>query len=163
MSQNISIENEQKIKDLLNDENAELIIKTMIKEYSKDSLIKAQDLLSYINDTVSNIIHIYNKQIVELNQASWMLLFQKEMDDKDIHTYFATMVPVCKTLFPNGEPENGNLAQKKYFNKFLELCENKKAFSWDNKSDVQWAKTYDYINYLKMIWNNYIDLKENNK
>ena len=33
MSQYISIENEQKMKALLNDENVELIMKNMIKEY----------------------------------------------------------------------------------------------------------------------------------
>lgn len=163
MSQNISIENEQKIRDLLNDEDAELIIKTMIKEYSKDSLIKAQDLLSYIKDVVSNIINISSRQIQELSQASWMLIFQKKMDEKDIHAYFATMVPVCKTLFSSGEPENGNLAQKEYFNKFLELFKNKKAFSWNKESDVEWAIQYDYYDYLQMIWDNYIDLKDNNK
>ena len=79
------------------------------------------------------------------------------LDEKDIHAYFATMVPVCQTLFSNGEPENGNLAQKEYFNKFLELFKNKKAFSWNKESDVEWAIQYDYYDYLQMIWDNYID------
>ena len=153
----ISIENEQKMRDLLNDENVELIMETMIKEYSKNSLTRAQNLLNYINKIVSNIITISNKQIQKLNQASWMLVFQKKMDEKDIHAYFATMVPVCQTLFSNGEPENGNLAQKEYFNKFLELFKNKKAFSWNKESDVEWAMQYDYYDYLQMIWDNYID------
>ncbi len=156
MSQHITIENEQKIKELLNDENIDLIMTTMINKYTCDSLNRAQNLLDYINKIVSNIINISNKQIQELNQASWMLIFQKKMDEKDIHTYFATMVPVCKTLFSNGEPENGNLAQKEYFNKFLELFKNKKAFSWNKESDVEWAIQYDYYNYLQMIWDKYI-------
>lgn len=132
-------------------------MKTMIKEYSKDSLTKAQNLLGYINNIVCNIINISNKQIQELNQASWMLVFQKKMDEEDIHTYFATMVPVCKTLFYDGYPDNGNLAQKEYFDKFLELFKNKKAFSWNKESDVEWAIQYDYYDYLQMIWDKYIN------
>lgn len=162
MSRYLSAEIEQKINELVNDKDSELIMKTMIKEYSKDSLTKAQDLLSYINDVASNIINISSKQIQELSQSSWMLIFQTEMDKNDVHSYFATMVPVCKTLFPDGEMTNANFAQKRYFEKFIKLCENKKAFSWDNKSDVQWAKTYGYIDYLKMIWNSYIRKETNN-
>ena len=79
MSQYISIENEQKMKALLNDENVELIMKNMIKEYSKNSLNRAQNLLNYINNIVCNIINISNKQIQELNQASWMLIFQNSL------------------------------------------------------------------------------------
>ena len=81
----ISTENEQKMRDLLNDENVELIMETMIKEYSKNSLTRAQNLLNYINKIVSNIITISNKQIQKLNQASWMLVFQKKVDEQDIH------------------------------------------------------------------------------
>lgn len=155
MKQYISIENEQKINELLNNENAELIMKTMINKYTSNSLDKAQSLLEYINKIVSNIINISSKHIQELNQTSWLLLFQTAMDETDVHTYFATMVPICKTLFPSGELQNGNLAQKKYFEKFIELYKNKKAFSWDNKSDVLWAKSYNYYDYLKMIWEKY--------
>jgi len=159
MNKYISDENEQKINDLLNDKNAEFIMKTMISKYSANSLENAQNLSLYINDIVSNIIKITSKNIQDLNQAAWMLMFQREMDIKDIHTYFATIVPVCKTLFPNGEPINGNLSQKEYFNKFLALFANKKAFSWNKESDVEWAMQYDYYDYLQMIWDNYISDK----
>lgn len=161
MNKYISLENEQKINELINDENAELIMKCMINKYTEGSLNRAQDMLSFINDIVSNIIKCTSIQIQELNQASWMLIFQNEMDETDVHTYFATILPVCKTLFPNGYPENGNLAQKKYFEKFIELCKNKKAFSWDKKSDVQWAISYNYGDYLDMIFKKYIDRGEN--
>lgn len=157
MKQYISIENERKIDELLNDENSEIIVKQIINKYSATSLEHAQDLLTYINEIVKNIISLTGSQIQQLNQASWMLLFQTQMDEKDKHSYFATMVPVMKTLFPDGYPENGNLAQKEYFNKFIALCTDKKAFDWDNKSDVSWAKQYDYFEYLDMIFTKYID------
>lgn len=163
MNKYISSENEQKINDLLNDENAEFIMKTMINKYSANSLENAQNLSTYINDIISNIIKIASKNIQDLDQASWMLMFQREMDVKYVHTYFATMVPVCKTLFPDGEPINGNLAQKEYFNKFLGLCSNKKAFDWNNESDVSWAVQFDYHDYLDMIFKNYIDRGSNTK
>lgn len=153
----ISIENEKKINELLNDSNVDLIVKYMINKYTENSVSRTQDMIEFINDLTSNIIKYNSIQIQALNQASWMLMFQNEMNEKDVQTYFATMVPVCKTLFPNGELENENLAQKKYFNKFLELFRNKKAFSWNKQSDVDWAKQYNYYDYLKMIWDKYIN------
>ncbi len=153
----ISAENEKKINELLNDSNVDLIVRYMINKYTENSVSRTQDMIEFINDLTSNIIKYNSIQIQALNQASWMLMFQNEMNEKDVQTYFATMVPVCKTLFPNGELENENLAQKKYFNKFLELFRNKKAFSWNKESDVEWAMQYDYYDYLQMIWDKYID------
>lgn len=157
MSKYISIENEQKINELLSDENSELIMKFMINKYTNESIQNAQIMLSYINDVVSNMMKISATKIQDLNQASWMLLFQTQMDEDDIHSYFATMVPVVKTLFPNGYPENGNVAQKEYFNKFIKLCKNKKAFNWNKETDILWAKSYNYYEYLDMIFTKFVN------
>ncbi len=153
----ISEENKSKMNDLLKDDNVALIIKTMIHEYVKKSVYVGQDLIRYINEIVTDIIVKNEKDIANLKEASWMLLFQNEMNKQDVHSYFATMVPVMKTLYPDGLDESVNLAQQKYFKNFIDLCKNKKAFSWDNKSDVMWANCYDYSDYLEMIFKNYID------
>ena len=78
----------------------------------------------------------------------------------EVSSYFATMVPVCKTLFPDGYPKNGNLAEREYFNKFISLLKNKKAFDWNDHSDISWAKQYDYYDYLTVIKEKYIDRKD---
>lgn len=153
----ISEENKSKMNDLLKDDNVALIIKTMIHEYVKNSVYVGQDLIRYINEIVTDIIVKNENDIANIKGASWMLLFQNEMNKKDVHSYFATTVPVMKTLYPNGLDNSANLAQKKYFKNFINLCKNKKAFSWDNKSDVEWADQYEYTDYLKMIFENYID------
>lgn len=117
------------MNDLLKDDEADLIMKT----------------IQMIGD------------IEILKEVSWMLLFQNEMNKQDVHSYFMIMVSVMKTLYPNGLDESANLVQKKYFKNFIDLCKNKKAFSWDNESDVEWVNCYDYGDYLKMIFENYID------
>lgn len=153
----ISEENKSKMNDLLKDDNIGLIMRTMIHEYVKKSVYVGQDLIRYINEIVTDIIVKNENDIADLKGASWMLLFQNEMNKQDVHSYFATMVPVMKTLYPDGLDNSANLAQKKYFKNFIDLCKNKKAFSWDNKSDVEWSDQYEYTNYLKMIFKNYID------
>lgn len=159
MKEYISELNRSKMNDLLKDSNVDLIIKTMINEYTKDSIYNAQSLISYINSIVSNIIMKTSNDVRDLKQASWMLIFQNEMNKKDVHSYFATMVSVMKILYPNGLDESANLAQKKYFKNFINLCKDKKAFSWDNKSDIEWANHYNYTDYLKMIFKNYVNEK----
>ena len=156
MKKQISIENERKINELLNDNDAEILVKHIINEYTNNSLEHAQDLLHYINDIVANVINITSSQIRNLSQAAHLMIFQTQMNETDVRTYFATMLPIVKTLFPDGYPVNGNLAQKEYFDKFLNLCKNKKAFSWNKESDVDWLMQYDYYDYLEMIWSKYI-------
>ena len=156
MNKFISIENENKINDLINDENSELIIKELITKYCNKSINNAIDILEFIPRITSILIKNMNEQLSEYNQAASLLLLQTKMNKDDIHTYFATMVPICMIMFPEGYPENGNLAEKDYFNDFLNLFKNKKAFSWDDKNDISWANQFHYYNYLNMIYNKYI-------
>lgn len=157
MKEYISEINKSKINDLLKDENIDLIMKTMIHEYSKDSIERALNLISYVNLLVDNIIKNSSNQINELTQAGNLLIFQMGMNKSDINTYFASMVPIMKVLYPNGLDDNASLVQKDYFKQFIKLCKNKKAFSWNKESDVEWAKCYGYDEYLHMIFKKYID------
>lgn len=161
MKEYISEQNRLKMDHLLMDNNVDLIIKTMIKEYTQKSIYNAQNLITYMNDIISNILNIVNNDVNQLTLAGQMLILQKEMNKSDVHTYFATLVPVMKTLYPDGLDDNASLAQKNYFNEFIDLYKNKKVFSWDNKNDVDWANHYKYTDYLKMIFDKYIDKKDN--
>lgn len=156
----ISIENQQKIENLLMDENVDLIVQKIIHDYAEQSIDNAQKIINYITTVTDQIISNMDKQFSHAKQSANMLLIQTKMDKNEVSSYFATMVPVCKTLFPDGYPKNGNLAEREYFNKFISLLKNKKAFDWNDHSDISWAKQYDYYDYLTVIKEKYIDRED---
>lgn len=154
---NMLSSSEEKLLDLLiNNNKASVYLKYMIINYAKSSLINANELLEYNNEILKIINNEYEKTLKETNTALHMSIVKQSFDKSDVHSYFAIMVPICKIKFPNGVTDSMSISEKNYFNEFIELYRNKKAFNWNSQSDVEWAKSYNYIDYLKSIYDKYI-------
>lgn len=138
------------IKNLLHNYSQEEVIRTIIQEYTKNSIENCQFLLNLIPNIANHSIHILNRENLGKSQAISMIMFQNIVDYKgNESTYFASMVPVCLTHFPEGNAKRCSEAERKYFELFCKLLKNKKAFSWDK--DKKWADDYGYTDYLKLV------------
>ena len=78
------------------------------------------------------------------------------MDKEDKHSYFASMVPIMKAMYPEGLSNNESCARIKYFEEFIRLMKDPKVFSLEDKEDVEWARQFDYLDYLMFIHRDYV-------
>ena len=146
----ISVQQEMEINNLISCENSREIIRNIIETYSKESANNCQFLLNLIPDIANRSIHILEKERMEKSQAIFMMMFERTAEIKgNEEAYFASMIPVCKTHFPEGNAKRCSQAEKDYFNLFCKLFKNKKAFSW--KRDKEWANAYGYSDYLRLV------------
>lgn len=146
----ITIEQERCISDLLSSKNSKDVVKAIIDEYSTDSVDNCRFLLKLIPDIAHHAIHIIEKERMEKSQAIFMMMYERIADIKgNESTYFASMVPVCITHFPEGHARGRSEAERNYFKLFCDLLKNKKAFSW--KKDRDWADVYKYTDYLRLV------------
>ena len=138
------------IKGLLSTCNPEEVVKTVISEYTKNSVENCQFLLKLIPEIADHSIQILEQERMEKSQAIFWMMFQRFAQEKGNEAaYFASMVPVCKTYFSNGKNEGRSLVEIDYFNHFCELFKNKKAFSWEKDKD--WADSMGYTDYLRLV------------
>lgn len=146
----ISAQQDMEIKNLLSCENSREVICNIIEEYSKESVSNCQFLLNLVPDIANRSIHILEKERMKKSQAIFMLMFERIAEIKgNEDAYFASMVPVCMTHFPEGNAIKRSEAERRYFELFCELFKNKKAFSWNR--DKEWANSMGYTNYLLLV------------
>ncbi len=146
---------ESLIADILTkDEDVQrTIVHKLINAWSKCDVKNAEMLLNIIPEVTTNLIDQMSQTIQEYSIASNMLILQKAIRRRsDASSLFASMVPVCKTLFPDGVAENCSIAQQQYFEEFVKLLQNPKVFNWDE--DKAWADSYNYTEYLKKVTKN---------
>lgn len=138
------------IKSLLSTCNPEEVVRTVITEYTKNSVENCQFLLKIIPEIADHSIHLLNREVLRKSEAISMVIFENAIDYKgNEEIYFASMIPVCLTHFPEGNAERCSEAERRYFNLFCKLFKNKKAFSW--KRDKDWADSYGYTDYLQLV------------
>lgn len=143
---------ERKILDgILCMDYAKEAVEYMVKEYSKQSVENTRHLIQFISELSDIMLAHKEKEVGQHRQALFWLIVQKEMDEGkvDDRQLFASMVPVCMARFPNGTSGGYSTAEKKYFDRFLKLFKNKKAFSWEK--DKTWADQCGYTDYLKLV------------
>ena len=146
----ITIQQENEIKNLISYDNSREVIRNIIEEYAEESTNNCQFLLNLIPDIANCSIYALEKEKMKKSQAIFMMMFERIAEIKgNEDTYFASMIPVCMTYFPEGNAKGCNEAEKDYFNLFCKLFKNKKAFSWDRDKD--WANTYKYTDYLRLV------------
>ncbi len=133
---------------ILASNNAEAIVKKLLLQYAGQSVDNARRVLSYVADVSNAALCQVNKQSEEYKEAGFWLIQQSGID-MDSHGLFASMVPVCKAMFPNGYPDKGSGCDKAYFRKFVELLHDKRVFSWEKDKD--WADMYGYSDYLRLV------------
>lgn len=138
------------IKGLLSTCNPKEVVRTVITEYAKNSVEDCQFLLKLIPEIANHSIQILEKEKMEKSQAIFMMMFEQSVGIKENEdTYFASMIPVCMTHFPEGNAKKHSKAEKNYFSLFCTLFKNRKAFSWER--DKVWADSYGYTDYLRLV------------
>lgn len=148
---NISVEDYEKISAIVQSPNSKDLMENLIKIYASQSVDHATHLIEVIPAVSSAAMQILNKYLVDSCQVSTMLINQRCMEIDKEGMYFASMVPVCKQMFPKGTIEGHSKAQKEYFDLFLKLFKDKKQFDWNNPLDISWAKQYEYYDYLAKV------------
>ncbi len=144
------------IQNIVDRQDSKEFMDKLIALYCLQSAENCQHLIDTIPNIVNQQITFYANQIVDYRQAANWLIVGKSMDRKDKHSYFASMVPIIKTMYPEGLNTNESLARIKYFEEFIELMKDPKVFSLDNEEDIEWARSFDYLDYLMFIYRNYV-------
>ena len=128
----------------------------LISFYCLQSAENCQHLVDAIPNVVNQQIRFYSNQITEYRQAANWVIVGISMDKKDKHSYFASMVPIMKTMYPEGLSGKESCARIKYFEEFIGLLKDPKVFSLNNKEDIEWARQFDYLDYLVLMYTKYV-------
>lgn len=144
------------IQNIVNRVDSKDFMDKLISFYCLRSAENCQHLVDAIPNIVNQQIRFYSNQITDYRAAANWLIVVKSMDKKDKHSYFASMVPIMKTMYPEGLSGSESCATIKYFEEFIDLLKDPKVFSLDNKEDVEWARQFDYLDYLIFIYRNYV-------
>lgn len=146
----------QLIQDIVNREDSKDFMDKLISFYCLQSSDNCQHLVELIPRIVDQQIRVYSEQILDYRQAANWLIVGRSMDKKDRHSYFASMVPIMKAMYPEGLSKNESLARIEYFEEFIGLMKDPKVFSLNSKEDIEWAKQFDYLDYLMFIYRDYV-------
>lgn len=138
--------------ELLKGKDAEEMVMFTIKQYADMSVQNARLLLEVIPKIADAAIRIMAKDAADKALAAFWLMGQRKMEPDESGTYFASMVPVCKVLFPNGSYDGSCVAEAEYWELFIKQFQNPKVFSWSK--DAGWAENYGYTDYLKLVEEN---------
>lgn len=144
------------IQNIANREDGKEFMDKLIAFYCLQSAENCQHLVDTIPNIVNQQIRFYSNQITDYRRAASWLIGGRSMDRKDKHSYFAFMVPIMKTRYPEGLSGSESCARIKYFEEFIELMKDPEVFSLDNKSDIQWATQFDYLDYLVLMYAKYV-------
>lgn len=144
------------IQNIVDRKDSKEFMDKLISFYCLRSAENCQHLVDAIPNIVNQQIRFYSNQIADYRAAANWLIVGKSMNRKDKHSYFASMVPIMKTMYAEGLSKNESCARIKYFEEFIELMKDPKVFSLNNKEDVEWARQFDYLNYLMFIYRNYV-------
>lgn len=144
------------IQEIVDREDSKAFMDKLISFYCLQSSNNCQHLVELIPQIVGQQIRFYSDQIIDYRQAANWLIIGQSMDKKDKHSYFASMVPIMKAMYPEGLNKNESLARIEYFEEFIGLMKDPKVFSLNNKEDIEWAKQFDYLDYLMFIYRNYV-------
>lgn len=128
----------------------------LISLYCMQSAKNCQHLVDAIPNIVNQQIRFYVNQVTDYRQAANWLIVGRSMDKEDRRSYFASMVPIMKAMYPEGLSDNESCARIKYFEEFIGLMKDPRVFSLNNREDIEWARSFDYLEYLMFIYRNYV-------
>lgn len=145
----LSFKHESMIREILADKYAEEIVLTLMNKFAAKDPENCRTLIRNSDRLADKMMELQQKEINAAYQAAFMAITQRDFNTRDHTTYFASMVPVCKVLFPTGTADGECLALRKYFGEFVKLLHNPKAF--DIKRDRNWAEQFGYLDYLVLV------------
>lgn len=137
------------LHEVLKWNNAEDAISFLLRKYSEQSADNAKFLLNAIPQVAELALERSRVVAVENANAAFWLICQRGMKVDNDGMYFASMVPVCKALFPEGKRKGCSKAESDYFDLFVKQFKNPNVFSWEK--DKAWADSLGYTEYLKII------------
>lgn len=152
----MDFEDVQLIQNIVDRKDSKDFMDKLIAFYCSRCAENCQHLIDTITNIVNQQIRFYSNQITDYRVAANWLIVGKNMDKKDKHSYFASMVPIMKVMYPEGLSTKESCARIKYFEEFIDLMKDPKVFSLDNKEDIEWARSFDYLDYLMFIYRNYV-------
>lgn len=144
------------IQNIVDRQDSKEFMDKLISFYCLRSVENCQHLIDAIPNIANQQIRFYSNQITDYRQAANWLIVGKSMDKKDKPSYFASMVPIMKTMYPQGLSDSESCARIKYFEEFIDLMKDPKVFSLNNEEDVEWATSFGYLDYLMFIYRNYV-------
>jgi len=139
----------QILQEILNWEDVDEAVGFLIMQYSEQSVHHTSALLTAIPKVAEIALEQSRKVAKDFAEAASWLMWQREMKPDDSGMFFASMLPVCKSIFPSGKPTRGSKGELAYWKLFVEQFQNPKVFSWDR--DRTWAKQYGYTEYLELV------------
>lgn len=145
----LSYKQESMIREILQGWYAEEFTLTLMNEFAEQSPDNCHTLIRSIDRLAYKMMELQQKETSSALHAAFMVIAQRAFNKKDYKTYFASMVPICKALFPSGTAEGESLAHQKYFDEFVKLLQDPKAF--DIKRDKSWTEQYGYLDYLMLV------------
>lgn len=141
----LSMEQYQIIEEQLSKDNATEFVKTLINQYAS-SIEAVGELLRYIPKLAERQLGMKQKRI---NQYSWAMdlmigdryIYPGKYNKNDTHGRFTTLFYTCKAHFISGNAEHSSVAEKSFFDEFIDLLKKKKEFDYTNEKDWEWIYT----------------------
>lgn len=139
----LSMEQIRIIVEQLSSDNSKEFVENLILTYASDSN-RIEDLLMLIPRLASKQVKINEEQIAQKDFAIDLLLSDVYRSVHSVKTrqsdnsIFPGMLHVCRAHFPSGNCEGGSIADKDYFNRFVEYLKNKKTFDYEDPSAWSW-------------------------
>lgn len=139
----------QILQEILKWDNVNEAFGFLVKQYADMSVHHARAMLEIVPKIADSAIRAVAKESSDNAQAAYWLMCQRKMKPDNDGAFFASMLPVCKVMFPTGKYDGGSDAKSEYWELFLEQFQNPKVFSWEK--DAVWAEHYGYTEYLKLV------------
>lgn len=142
----LSFEQERIIKEQLQKENAQDFVQSIILCYCKTPT-EAASLLELIPKIVEKVIMSVQNKVYQYNWATLLLLAERhtfpipervEKSKKRYEADFPTLLYVSKAHFPNGNCDGGSVAERAFWNEFIQALVNKKGFDYNDPTDWEW-------------------------
>lgn len=138
----LSLEQYQIIKEQLSKETASEFVREIINSYAS-TVNKTSELLSYIPQLANKQLQMKQEKI---NQYSWamdILIADRyshpgKYTKKDTRERFCTLFYTCKAHFSTGNADRHSIAEKSFFNEFIDMLKEKKEFDYTNENDWDW-------------------------
>lgn len=138
----LSLEQYQIIKEQLSKETASEFVREIINSYAS-TVNKTSELLSYIPQLANKQLQMKQEKINQYSWATDILIADRyshpgKYTKKDIRERFCTLFYTCKAHFSTGNADRHSIAEKSFFNEFIDMLKEKKEFDYTNENDWEW-------------------------
>lgn len=138
----LSLEQYQIIKEQLSKETASEFVRTILSSYA-DTVDKTSELLNYIPKIADKQLRFTQEKIIQYSWATNLIIADRYLHPgkytkNDSNGKFCTLFYTCKAHFPVGNADKNSVAEKSFFNEFVDMLKNKTEFNYTNVDDWNW-------------------------